>query len=136
MQTPFFVRSCGRFLALPLNDVLYVTAKGNYCEVHTTGKKKFLVYISLTCLERHMPEHLFCRTHRSHLISIRNIDWFDYNSVSVAGEEFPLSKTGFDAVSKKVFILSHETGEKEIHQLGEVSLEEHLGKRAMQKKAG
>jgi len=127
MFTSFFVRVNGKLLAFPYDEVLYITAKNNYCEIVTT-KGKALVYASLASFEEKLPDNLFCRVHRSHIIAIGKISSFEHNHVKIGGQTLPISKAGFEAISKRVLIISSELENKLRHKVEVMNTRGHLKK--------
>jgi DNA-binding LytR/AlgR family response regulator len=128
MQTAFFVRMNGKFQSIPFDSVLYITSRKNYCEIFTITKKKYLTYGSISYVEQKLPENLFCRVHRSYIISIGKIDAFDNNYVFLNEEKLPLSKEGFEKVMKRVILLSPEYHNKLNNEMSEVDPKGYLKK--------
>lgn len=112
MYNAFFVRTNGKLTAFPFDELLFITAKNNYCEIVTTKKKAF-VYVTLSCLQEKLPENLFCRVHRSHIIALKRIDSFDHNHIEIGGKSLPMSKSGFEAVTRRVLIICSALDEKQ-----------------------
>ncbi|WP_340646373.1 LytTR family DNA-binding domain-containing protein [Phenylobacterium sp.] len=62
------VRDGARRVFLPVADILWVEAAGNYVELHTPGVG-VLHRASLTQMERRLADHGFVRIHRSRLVN-------------------------------------------------------------------
>jgi hypothetical protein len=133
MFTAFFVRTNGKLIALPFDEVLYITAKNNYCEI-VTVKKKFLVHVSLNCFEEKLPENIFCRVHRSHIVAIQKVSSLDHNHLEVGGQTFPINKAGFDAISRRILFICGESGNKQRPRIEEIEVKEYLQKIKKHKK--
>ena len=133
MFTSFFVRINGKLIAFPFDEILYITAKHNYCEVVTT-KKKFLLYVSLSRFEEKLPENLFCRVHRSHIIAVQKVSSFDHSLVEIQGQLLPINKSGFEAICKHVLIVYGDFENKLNKEIGGMDVEEYLNKTRKQKK--
>lgn len=73
MQTAFLIRTNGKLKFIAFDEVLYITAKNNYCEIVTTKKRKLLAYVTLGYMQQKLPDNLFCRIHRSHIISLKRL---------------------------------------------------------------
>lgn len=59
---------------VPIADIAYVEAQGDYARLHTTGGSSHLVRIPLTTLEERWRSRGFVRIHRSHLVALSRID--------------------------------------------------------------
>ena len=112
MQTAFFVRIEGKFKRIPFDSVLYINSKKNYVEIVTASKKKFIVYGSITYLEKRLPENIFCRVHRSYIVSIGKINCFDHNHVEVGDELLPINKEGFEKIMERIIFIHPELENK------------------------
>lgn len=58
---------------VPIDDIAYVEAQGDYARLHTDGASH-LVRIPLSTLEERWAAHGFVRIHRSHLVALGRID--------------------------------------------------------------
>lgn len=107
MQNAFFIRLDGRLQSISFDDVLYISAKNNYCEI-VTAKRKYLAYLSMSCMEQKLPNSLFIRVHRSHIIAVKQIAWINGSKLAIGEHEIPLSKEGYKEVLRRVFVISPE----------------------------
>lgn len=128
MQSAFLIRTNGKLKYIPFDEVLYITAKSNYCEIVTIDKKKFLGNVTLGYIHQKLPENLFCRIHRSYIISLTKIDWLDHKSVTIAYEKLPLSKEGFKEITQRVLVLSPEMDSKLKNEMGGMDAEQYVRK--------
>ncbi len=67
------IQSGGRIRVVSVADVDYVTANGNYVDLHV-GDRTHLVRESLKNLERRMDPSRFCRIHRSAIVNLERVD--------------------------------------------------------------
>jgi DNA-binding LytR/AlgR family response regulator len=69
---------------VPIEDILYAEAHGDYARLYTAGETH-LVRVALTALEEQWRTRGFVRIHRSHLVALRHIDELrlDRGSMSV-----------------------------------------------------
>lgn len=107
MQDAFFIRIDGRLQSILFDDVLYISAKNNYCEIVTT-KRKYLAYLTMSCMEQKLPNNLFVRVHRSHIVAIKQIAWINGSKLAIGEQEIALSKEGCKEVMRRVFVISPE----------------------------
>lgn len=61
------VRSVGRIESVPLAEVLWISAAGNYVELHL-AERTVLHRVPLSQLERRLDPAVFLRVHRSHIV--------------------------------------------------------------------
>jgi two-component system LytT family response regulator len=64
--------STSRFIRL--NEIVSITSAGNYTEVVTSGKTKFLILKTLKQWEQELPDNFFIRIHNSSIINIEAIE--------------------------------------------------------------
>lgn len=57
-----------------LNEIASITSAGNYTEVHTLRKNKYLILKTLKHWEQELPTDYFLRIHNSSIINIEAID--------------------------------------------------------------
>ena len=54
---------------VPLDDILYVKADGDYIVIHKADGKTLMTLMTLKTLEKQLPYERFCRTHRSWIVN-------------------------------------------------------------------
>ena len=89
MQPFFFIRNNGRYVKLPVHEIMYLESKKNYVQV-VTEQKTFLALITLRQLELELPAELFCRVHRSFIVSMNHVAAFDNDTVQIDNKEIPI----------------------------------------------
>lgn len=134
MQTAFFIRVDGRLKSISFDDVLYVSAKNNYCEIVTAGKKKYLAYVTMNCMEHKLPGELFIRVHRSYIISIKKIDWLNGNKMAIEGQEIPVSREGHREVMQRILIICPEVDNRLKQASEEISIKHCMKKKVKEAK--
>ncbi len=68
----YSVRHNGLLLPLPLRDILWISAAGNYTEIHTT-KGQYTDRKTLAAVERELAGTNFLRAHRSALVNVEHV---------------------------------------------------------------
>jgi len=63
-------RDRDRFVLVPVEEIRYVAAAGNYAEIHDTAGRALLVRATLESLERRLDPAEFARIHRSTLVRL------------------------------------------------------------------
>ena len=71
------------------DDLLFIEGQHEYVTFHTKTKRITALY-SLKNLEDTLPKDRFVRTHKSFIVSIKNIEDIDKLNVTVAGNKIPV----------------------------------------------
>jgi len=100
----FFIRCDGKYIKVDFKEIMYVEALRNYVKLHTSSKS-YLVLISLRLIEKELPEHLFCRVHRSYIAGITHITSFDHEVVYIGNKTLPINRGFKNSIAEKVKIL-------------------------------
>ncbi len=79
------------------DDLLFIEGQHEYVTFHTKTKRITALY-SLKNLEDTLPKDKFVRTHKSFIVSIKNIEDIDKTNVSVAGNKIPIGASFRDAL--------------------------------------
>lgn len=81
---------------LPLHDIVYLEAYGDYIKIHTS-KQTYLKKKTMNYFEQHLPAQDFIRVHRSYIAPTQGIQKIDPPDFVVLtnGEKLPISKTGY-----------------------------------------
>ena len=78
-------------------DILYCNSEGSYTSIFLANNKKFTVAKNLKEIAERLPQHLFSRIHRSHIVNIGHVaEFVNGNSQTVVldnGEEFQIAKS-------------------------------------------
>jgi len=86
-----FIREKGKMQKLLIEDILYIEADRNYCNVHTLSKP-FLISITLKNMEERLPTQHFLRVHRSFIINCAQIDSVAEAHLIINKKLIPISK--------------------------------------------
>ena len=107
-MTSFFIRTDNKFVRVPFEDIYYVEALKNYIRI-VTQKESYLVLITMKQMERELPARAFCRVHRSFIVSLEKILFFDNESMQVGDKEIPVSPHFKSFLFQKINIVQQET---------------------------
>lgn len=91
MRDYLFLKYNSKCLQVFFNDLQYIESVDKYVRFVTT-RKTYLVLGCLCHLDKQLPTTLFCRIHRSYIVSFRHTSEFSSETVTIAGRELPLSK--------------------------------------------
>lgn len=82
-------------------DLLYIEGQHEYVTFHTISKRITALY-SLKNLEDILPKDKFVRTHKSFIVSIKNIEDIDKLNVTVAGNKIPVGASYRDSLIERL----------------------------------
>jgi DNA-binding LytR/AlgR family response regulator len=85
----FFARENGRYYRIDFSRVRYIEARRNHCRIDT-GEKLRTVASGIGQLEKILPLDDFCRIHRSFIVGLAHIEWFEKQLVHVADRNLPI----------------------------------------------
>ena len=98
-KTPFIFVKCERkMVKLFLYEIDYFESQGNYLLIYTETNS-YKTYQSIMEMEEKLPDVLFCRIHRSFLVSIQKITRFNTNNVHIGNKQLPIGRLYATAVS-------------------------------------
>ena len=112
MQTPavqiledrIFIRHNGKMVKLLLQEILYIEAERNYCNI-VTGKARFLVVCTLKTIEQELPDALFLRVHRSYVVNIAKLDVLAETHLEIGRKVIPISRSYKDALISRLHLI-------------------------------
>lgn len=87
-----FVRNKDKMVKIMFEAILYVEAERNYCRI-VTKAKEYLLTMPMKSLEDQLPQALFQRIHRSHIVNLAQVDEVDESTVTIGQKVLPLSKS-------------------------------------------
>jgi len=62
----------GRMVKIRFDEVMYIEGAVNYILIHTHGEKH-MTYLTMREIERHLPQQVFARIHRSFIVNINYV---------------------------------------------------------------
>lgn len=86
-----FVRHNDVMVKIIIEDILYLEADRNYCQVFTKNNTYLLVN-TLKNMEDKLPSEQFQRIHRSFIVNLKHVDEVAQNHITVENKILPLSK--------------------------------------------
>ena len=101
----FFIRNDGRYIKIAFSDIVYLESLKNYVRI-VTPQKNWLVLMSLRQVEKELPDDMFCRVHRSFVVSLYHIVSFDNETVELPGKQIPIGNRFRHALPGRVKILN------------------------------
>lgn len=91
LKDRIFIKIKEKFLKIHLEEILWIKAEGNYCEI-TCITKNYLVGINLKTFEERLSMNEFMRVHRSYIVNLSKVDEIGEIYLSINRKEIPYSK--------------------------------------------
>jgi len=73
----------GKILRVRLNDIIYVEGLKNYVIIFINDKTKIITYLTMGEIQSSLPDRLFLRIHKSHIINRNHIVSIEGNQVKM-----------------------------------------------------
>lgn len=86
-----FIRNNGKLIKLMLDDILYIEAERNYCNIVTVNQK-YLIVCPLNSFCQKMESKDFLRVHRSYVVNIKKLDAVADSHLEINRKVIPISK--------------------------------------------
>lgn len=80
-------------VVLAVADIAYISAEHVYVHIHTTDGRKTLYRNTLEQLVAKLPQGMFVRVHRSHVVQLRHVEAWGRDTLSVLGVRIPVSRS-------------------------------------------
>jgi DNA-binding LytR/AlgR family response regulator len=93
-----------RLIKIDFEKIYLIEAKGDYILIKTDDKN-YTVHSSLKKIEDKLPESLFLKVHRSYIINIKRIIDIEDNSVLIAKDVIPISRSNRPELMKRLNLL-------------------------------
>lgn len=89
-----YVRVQNHLQKIPVEEIRWIHADGNYCYIHL-DQKRFALKTSLKRLIKRFPTGHFVRIHKSYVVRLRNIEKIDIqtNELCVGNATLPIGRT-------------------------------------------
>lgn len=99
VEPPSVVISCeGETVKLYESDILYVESFLHYIVIHTKDNE-YKIKENISVFENKVSD-VFCRIHRSYLVSLKYITRISRTSVNIGNTELPLSRGKYDNINR------------------------------------
>ena len=100
----FFVKNKGELIKIELDNILYIEAFDNYCNLFTTSQKHLISH-TLKSVEEKLPQHKFIRVHRSYVINVSKIKSLQDGYIFIEKHKVPMSASNKDELMKHINLL-------------------------------
>ncbi len=103
-DTDLYVNIDRRLIKINLASILIIEAKGDYISIKT-DTKNYTVHSTLKKIQEKLPDHLFLKIHRSYIIKTQKIIDIEDNSVLIAKDVIPVSRSNRPELMKRLNLL-------------------------------
>lgn len=91
MQEFLFFKVGKYYSRIKLPEILYIHADGRHVTI-VTKEKCYFSLVTIGQVEKLLPPDLFCRIHRSYIISLLHTEAFDNELAYVGNRKIPISE--------------------------------------------
>jgi DNA-binding LytR/AlgR family response regulator len=85
----FFIKADRKFFKIMFQDVLFIEGLKDYVIIHTSTQK-LITAMNIKTIANQLPETLFARISKSHIINVHHITSIDTYSLNIQQHELPL----------------------------------------------
>lgn len=103
-EKEMYVNIDRRLIKIEFEKIYLIEAKGDYILIKTEDKK-YTVHSTLKKIEEKLPDSLFLKVHRSYIINIKKIIDIEDNSVLIARDVIPISRSNRPELMKRLNLL-------------------------------
>jgi len=87
-----FVKSGNKTVKIYFNKILYIEGMRDYLQIHTEDSK-VMTLLNFKTIQDLLDPHKFIRVHKSYLVAIDKIDYFDNNAIKIKDKFIPVSSS-------------------------------------------
>jgi len=110
MQEFLFFKIEKAYVRLWFSEILYIQAENKYVTIFTS-QRSYLTLSSMNHIEKMLPSELFCRVHRSYIVSLEHICRFDNELVYIGDQKIPLAEQYKNILKNSVVIVNGDNGQ-------------------------
>ena len=86
-----FIRNNGKLIKLMLDEILYIEADRNYCNIFTNSQN-YLIVSPLNAFCQKIESRGFLRVHRSYVVNLKKLDAVADSHLEIIRKVIPISK--------------------------------------------
>lgn len=99
-----FVKADSRLVQLPVDNIQYIEALGNYVNIYTSGGR-YTVLTTMKEVESRLVPPSFARVHRSFIVKVDKIESIEDNLINIGGKTIPIGKNYKEELMKGIKML-------------------------------
>jgi Response regulator of the LytR/AlgR family len=96
------VRADHKMYRINFSELIFIEGQSEYVTFHLTSRK-ITAYYSLKKLEEELPANLFCRVHKSYIISLKSIEVIEGNLITIANRKITIGKIYKDNLMQQLY---------------------------------
>ena len=104
IKDALFIKDKYRYTKLPLSEILWIKAEGNYVEIHLADRKE-IIRNSLSSFLEKLNKQNFFRTHKSFAVNLDYLTRFEPTIVYILNTEIPISKNYAEELVKRLEVM-------------------------------
>ncbi|NOR76700.1 MAG: response regulator [Draconibacterium sp.] len=87
-----FIKSGNKTIKVHFDKILYIEGMRDYLQIHME-KNKIMTLLNFKKMEELLDSQKFIRVHKSYIIAIDKIDYFENNAIKIGSKLIPVSTT-------------------------------------------
>lgn len=91
-EAAILLKSGTKTYRVETDSILYIEGMGNYV-IFYFKDKKIVTYMSIQEVLNLLPENVFCRIHKSYIVSLKHIDVMEYHRIAINNNYIPVGQT-------------------------------------------
>ena len=105
MEEFLFFKAGKKHFKIDTGEILYIHAEKRYV-TFVTATKCYPAQISIGFIEKLLSPKLFCRIHRSYIISLKHTDEFDNELAYIGKKKIPIAEQYKSALKASVVVVN------------------------------
>lgn len=91
-QRFLFLRSDRQMVKINYDNIIYIESLSDYIKVHT-NERSIMSRENISKLNKILPDNEFLRIHRSYIVSIKQIESYTSDSITISGKNLSISRS-------------------------------------------
>ena len=108
MQEFLFFRVEKTYIKLNFAEIVYIQAEKKYINIVSVDRC-YTTLCSIGHIEKILPAEIFCKVHRSYIVSLKHTVKFDNDFIYIANRKIPISEQYRNILKNSVITLNCES---------------------------
>ncbi|WP_291785672.1 response regulator [Cecembia sp.] len=91
LEDRIFIRSQNKLIKVMLDEILYIEAERNYCNIITTDQN-YLIVSPMNTFCQKLSSNYFLRVHRSYVVNVKKLDAVTESHLEIQKKVIPIGK--------------------------------------------
>lgn len=96
-----FIKQKNLSVKVPMDDILYIQADGNYLLIFTS-EKSYTLRNTLKDIAPRLPNSTFFRSHKSYIVNLNNLSAVDSESIYIEDKKLPIGRNQSQELTDKL----------------------------------